>query len=90
MAAGRWQPRTGPVVGSVPVSRFFIGVSRKHRGELSTSFAEVNGEPGLLLWAGELLLAVMTVRIVDGRIEELLSVRNPAKLNVGRPPQGEQ
>ena len=78
-----------PVLGSRAVSRIFVNVSRSLRGEISMTLASVNGQPGLLLWTGGSVFAVMTANVADGEIQELYCVRNPDKLSHVHPPRRE-
>jgi RNA polymerase sigma-70 factor (TIGR02957 family) len=71
-----------PVHGAANAARFLIGVVAQGLAipGLRTEIADVNGMPGIVAWAdGEPLIAVSLV-VADGRIEQVLTVRNPDKL----------
>ncbi|MBT2447361.1 RNA polymerase sigma factor SigJ [Streptomyces sp. ISL-43] len=65
-----------PVVGREAVARFLLGALRKFAADLPVSFAEVNGEPALVL--GE--AAVLLLEFEDGLVSGLWTVVNPEKL----------
>ena len=70
-----------PVVGSDKVARLLaIGLGRLD-GATSLHPAEVNGYPALILRINGEIDAVVAVRIDDGLISGLYSVRNPEKLS---------
>jgi RNA polymerase sigma factor (sigma-70 family) len=52
------------------------------RGELQVSEAEVNGSPGMLIWAGGELFAVLVPIIDGGKITALYTIAAPGKLAV--------
>jgi RNA polymerase sigma-70 factor (ECF subfamily) len=64
------------------VARCVLGVARKHRerGDRRQRPGLVNGEPGLLDYAGGVLVGAIAFDVVDGRIRGILRVLNPAKL----------
>jgi RNA polymerase sigma-70 factor (ECF subfamily) len=76
---GKAAAATRPVEGNDRVARLFAGVAR-NRGRLLFIAVSVNGEPGLVMWAGGRLLSVMAIRAEGGRILELYSMMNPDKL----------
>ncbi|PSL02452.1 RNA polymerase sigma-70 factor (ECF subfamily) [Haloactinopolyspora alba] len=70
-----------PVSGALQVARFVAGLARQAaRANLELSTAHVNGQPGLITSAGDGVLGVMSMVIVDGRIRSLHNVINPDKL----------
>jgi RNA polymerase sigma-70 factor (ECF subfamily) len=69
-----------PIYGAEKVARMFIGLARKAGNEFEMRPVRVNGQPGVLtLYRGE-LGHVLTLDIVDGRIENCYVFRNPEKL----------
>ncbi|RBY91675.1 RNA polymerase subunit sigma-24 [Blastococcus sp. TBT05-19] len=71
-----------PITGADKVARFAVGVAAQgmELAGLRIEVAEVNGGPGIVAWTdGDPLLA-MSLVVVDGRIEQVLLVRNPEKL----------
>ncbi|MGP4014554.1 RNA polymerase sigma-70 factor [Saccharopolyspora sp. 5N708] len=70
-----------PVVGADKVARLF-GVGLKMVGdELSVEPVQVNGCPALLMRLGGEIDSVVAVRIEDGLVTGLYTVRNPEKLS---------
>lgn len=72
-----------PICGADRIARFFSGVIRKARAQrrrLSFRFAEVNGEPGLLVFDDDVLDQCVSIDVADGRIAAIYVVRNPEKL----------
>ncbi len=48
----------------------------------------VNGEPALVLEAGDTVITVLTIELdAEGRITQILIVRNPDKLPSSLPPR---
>jgi RNA polymerase sigma-70 factor (TIGR02957 family) len=70
-----------PVLGRDRVARFLAGGFAKVAVDtLSVAFAEVNGDPAMLAWEGEVLRVVVVPEVAGGRISALRIVSNPAKL----------
>ncbi|MFB6808976.1 RNA polymerase sigma-70 factor [Streptomyces sp. NPDC056387] len=65
-----------PIVGRDKVARFLVGALRKYAADLPVSFAEVNGEPALIVGGA----AVLQVEVEDGLIRGMRTVLNPEKL----------
>jgi RNA polymerase sigma factor (sigma-70 family) len=68
-----------PVHGANRVARLVVGLAAHYR-ELEVARAELNGGPGLLLWAGATLLAALVLELQDGEIAGLYLAANPDKL----------
>ena len=69
-----------PIYGAEKIARMFIGLARKAANKVEMRPVRVNGQPGILtLYRGE-LAHVLTLDIVDGRIENCFVFRNPDKL----------
>lgn len=69
------------VRGASAVCRFLGRVWRDpERTRLEASWSTFNGAPGLLLREEGTLIAAVTVRIADGRIDGIFAHRNPDKL----------
>ena len=74
------QAARNPIYGADKVVRFFVGLATKYeipRIELTT----VNNAPGLVLYYGDEIDSVVTVRVEDGLVTGLYYVRNPSKLS---------
>jgi RNA polymerase sigma-70 factor (TIGR02957 family) len=70
-----------PVVGADKVARLFAVFMDTVGAELSLEPVQVNGSPALVLrWGGE-IDSVLSVRIDDGLVTGLYTVRNPEKLS---------
>jgi RNA polymerase sigma-70 factor (ECF subfamily) len=72
-----------PVCGSDRITRFFLGVVRKH-GAFEMRPATVNSGPGLLTFRDGQLVSVASVSIEDGHITAIYSVNNPDKIHAAR------
>ena len=87
-----------PVYGRAKVARLFAALGPALAGELTpalahalgaiardgvrVSEAEVNGSPGMLMWAGGELFAAVVPVIDDGKITALYTIAAPDKLDV--------
>ena len=71
-----------PVVGAERVGRLLsIGVAASRELGMTAELAHVNGWPALILRVDGALDAVMSVRVEDGLVTALYTVRNPEKLS---------
>jgi RNA polymerase sigma-70 factor (ECF subfamily) len=79
---GRVRAALNPVYGMDRVSRLVAGLSRKffRNRNATISFAEINGQPGLLVTADGEIFSAMTVEVEDHRITAIYVMRNPDKL----------
>jgi RNA polymerase sigma-70 factor, ECF subfamily len=73
-----------PIAGAAAIAAFMAKIARQRR-ELGRAFAleltEVNGQPGRILWTEEGdVWDVLSIDVVDGRIQTVRIVRNPDKL----------
>ena len=69
--------------GSVPVSRFFIGIWRQFgRSDINVETVTdwFNGSPGILVLENNRIATAMTIDIHEGRVQRIYAVRNPEKL----------
>lgn len=71
-----------PILGADKCSRFLTGLTRKGAGGATAArVVDVNGEPALLLEAGQTVITILTVEMdAEGRIARILIMRNPDKL----------
>ena len=69
-----------PVAGADKVARLFGAGIATMAGRMTVEPAEVNGWPGLLLRLDGEVDSVMTLRVEDGLVTALYTVRNPDKL----------
>ncbi len=79
---GKATAALAPVFGADKVSRFLAGLARKGAGgATNVRVMDVNGEPALVLEAGDTVITVLTIELdAEGRIAQILIVRNPDKL----------
>jgi RNA polymerase sigma-70 factor (ECF subfamily) len=69
-----------PIEGPDRIARFSAGIYRKLPPETRIERVLVNGQPGLLFRVAGEISNVTTFEIADGRIREVLIIRNPDKL----------
>jgi RNA polymerase sigma factor (sigma-70 family) len=69
-----------PVAGRSRVARFFARLSLRYATEVELSVAEVNGQPAVLAWRGDTLLAVVIPESDETTIAALRIVASPGKL----------
>ncbi|WP_019931715.1 RNA polymerase sigma-70 factor [Nocardia sp. BMG111209] len=70
-----------PVVGRTPVARLLSGGTRWMGGVVTTDLTQVNGHPALLIRLNGKIDGVVAIRMDDGLITGVYSVRNPEKLS---------
>ena len=78
---GKVPAATRPVHGAATVARLAIGLTRKLIPGLTHRFAEVNGQPAILVYLQGTLLGILIPAIAGGRIREFDWVLNPDKLH---------
>jgi RNA polymerase sigma-70 factor (ECF subfamily) len=70
-----------PIHGADAVARFIAGrAGRFAPSERSTRLAEINGQPGMLVYVSGRPLTALIFHVRDGRIRALYAVGNPDKL----------
>jgi RNA polymerase sigma-70 factor (ECF subfamily) len=69
-----------PIVGRAAVVRFYEGLLRLAPPGWRAEVADVNGGPAMLIFAGQELLQVSCVDVVDGAVVGVRNVLNPDKL----------
>jgi RNA polymerase sigma-70 factor (ECF subfamily) len=69
-----------PILSRERVIAFLLGIAKKAPADLHMEIANVNGEPGAILYAGKAVDSVLSLRFGGERIEEIYIVRNPDKL----------
>jgi RNA polymerase sigma-70 factor, ECF subfamily len=70
-----------PVYGADRMTRFFLGLLRKHGNVFDVHPATVNSGPGMLTFRDGQLVSVAYVSIHDDRITAIYSVSNPDKIH---------
>ncbi|MFT4582063.1 MAG: RNA polymerase sigma-70 factor (ECF subfamily) [Gammaproteobacteria bacterium] len=69
-----------PLYGSREVSRFLIGLGKRHAGRLGGRMVKANNDWGGIVTINDEIDSVFSIRISDGRISGVYIVRNPDKL----------
>jgi RNA polymerase sigma-70 factor (ECF subfamily) len=69
-----------PLYGAVKVARFVLAIQSNFLSAARAELAEVNGQPGIIIWTGSDIHSVMMFNIVDGYVQAIYSIRNPEKL----------
>lgn len=69
-----------PIVGRDAVARGILGGARR-LADARFEYVDVNGWPGALIWAGDQLVAIVSIECDDHQIHAIHSVVNPAKLS---------
>jgi RNA polymerase sigma-70 factor (ECF subfamily) len=70
-----------PIYGAEKVARFFIGAREKLLpNNLVQSFAQINGQLGVVAYHEDRVFGVLTIDISGERIRNIYIVRNPEKL----------
>ncbi|MEU0633034.1 RNA polymerase sigma-70 factor [Streptomyces sp. NPDC005989] len=69
-----------PIVGHARVLRYFTGIMGRVPEGAKLAAAKVNGEPGVLVFAGTDLIGVLVPEVEDGRITRICIIANPDKL----------
>jgi RNA polymerase sigma-70 factor (ECF subfamily) len=83
---GRRAASPRPLVGVEQIVRLLIGLRRKYWTEdRAFTITRVNGEPGMCVWDGEELTAVMAFDTDGERIVSVYAVLNPDKLTPALP-----
>jgi RNA polymerase sigma-70 factor (TIGR02957 family) len=77
---GKVKALAQPLHGHLRISRSVTGFLRRWPGTLTCRPALINGQPGVVVYDLEKTWAVMSLEIMDGRIEKLYFVVNPDKL----------
>jgi hypothetical protein len=78
---GLRQAALRPIIGAEKMIRFLIGSAGKPAGPLSADHTVINGNPGLVLYAGGELDGILALRVEHARVTGLYYVRNPEKLS---------
>lgn len=79
---GRVRTALNPIRGRAKVVRFFVGIMRRPGAPFAAVPSGVNGQYALLVDAN--YRYTMCATVVDGRIQDLFRVANPAKLSTFR------
>lgn len=79
---GKVRAALNPIYGADRIGRFFAGILKKYPDEVRfLRMAEVNGEPGALIYTNGQLSHILTLELgEEGRIQNIFLVANPDKL----------
>jgi RNA polymerase sigma-70 factor (ECF subfamily) len=69
-----------PIIGAEKVAQFMLGITRQAPADSSVEIGQANGQPALFIYVAGQLFGVMTMDVVNGRIQNIYSVINPDKL----------
>ncbi|AZB41792.1 RNA polymerase sigma-70 factor [Bacillus sp. FJAT-42376] len=69
-----------PILGAERIVRFYMGILSKSPQDMTFTITYVNGDPGLILYAGKHVYAVLSLHIKENKIKTIYSVLNPEKL----------
>ncbi|MGY1692253.1 RNA polymerase sigma factor SigJ [Geodermatophilus sp. SYSU D01105] len=79
---GKAKAALRPIAGADKVARFLLATAAQGLSlpGLRTEVADLNGAPGVVVWAGGAPYLTMSLVLVDGLVAQVLVVRNPDKL----------
>jgi len=78
---GKASALLNPVYGPLNAARLIVRGNKKFRPQESiVTFAQVNGQPGLVTYLYGRAETVITIDVTDGRIRNVYILRNPQKL----------
>jgi RNA polymerase sigma-70 factor (ECF subfamily) len=85
---GKAKAALRPITGADKVARFTIGIAAQGLAlpGLRVEITEVNGSAAVVAWAEDEPLMTMSLVVTDGRVSQVLVVRNPEKLAGIGPP----
>lgn len=69
-----------PIYGANRIARFMLGIAGKAPDGLTTTFAEVNGRPGLVAYVDGTPQSAWAFHVEAGRIQTVYAIVNPEKL----------
>jgi RNA polymerase sigma-70 factor, ECF subfamily len=81
-SGGRVSAARNPVHGPLNVARFFVGLARKAPEQTEFRLVRVNGRTGLAIFLDGQMFSVLAIHVENGRIAQLLTMRNPEKLEL--------
>jgi RNA polymerase sigma-70 factor (TIGR02957 family) len=79
---GKAKAALRPITGADKVARFLVATVAQglEIPDLRTGIVDINGAPGIVAWTGSEPFISVSLVVTDGRIEQVLIVRNPDKL----------
>jgi RNA polymerase sigma-70 factor (ECF subfamily) len=85
---GKVRAARRPIEGRAKVARFLLGILGKGGGDLEIQVAEVNGQPGFVVYEASRPTTVAAFDLRDDSIATIRFVVNPEKLERLGPPPG--
>ncbi len=79
-SGGKVSSARRPVRGANAVARFMAGIMKKAPADLRVETRELNALPAVLGYADGRLALALTLDVREGRVAEVLVIRNPEKL----------
>jgi RNA polymerase sigma-70 factor (ECF subfamily) len=77
---GKVKAAIHPIQTRERVIAFLLGVSKKIHSDSRVEFVRLNGETGIVIYTGEVLLGAVGVRLRDRLIQTVYIIMNPDKL----------
>jgi RNA polymerase sigma-70 factor (ECF subfamily) len=79
---GKAKAALRPITGAEKVARFAIGVTAQGLAlpDLRIEIVEINGRPAVAVWSGGEPAMTVSLVVAEGRVDQVLVVRNPDKL----------
>ena len=62
------------------MARYWMEMARKDPRLLELRMEEVNGQPGVVVWDGAVLVAVITFMVTQDGVHDVYTILNPEKL----------
>lgn len=79
-SGGKVPAARNPIYGADKVARFLLGIVRRIPDGFTLQVASINRRPGIITYVNQQPYTIITLDIVDGRIQEIDIVANPDKL----------
>lgn len=74
-----------PIFGSDRIARFMLGIQEKQPADYRAEIGMVNGQAGVIMYAGDGLNGTVSFEVHHGLIQNICIQINPHKLPAGRP-----
>ena len=78
---GRAVAARNPIYGADRIARLMLGLASKTTQEFAVRLVGINGQVGIVVYAGDHPDSVLTLAVSGGRITAVHNVRNPDKLH---------
>ena len=77
---GRVAAAAKPIKGAERIGRFFLGIRKRIPAKIELRFANINGQPGVLMLSEGTIFNAVSFELDGGRVRGIYIVRNPEKL----------